>query len=313
MATFPTIHRYRLYTRESVTEGKWYFALSCKGCSKLIYPLEDASNGSGAANINRDETLLVPCPRCLHDDEYKASELRQVQAEESLSGFRPPRVEVSRSARKPLLPQFKKAQPIMGVGLIEDRPKVAAIVGRIITAWADIEVQCARLLARIMGTNVPAAAAVFSSLRNSRVQADALEAAAKAVLDKRDQRLFSAHMARKASLEKERNDLAHGCYGIEVSMPDAVIWVAQTDYIAFTTANETGTDAQTLEAYRKRMFVYEVGTLERIAQEIAQFHEQLGSFVGYLSITESLWRSQRYAQLCDQPHIRQEMKKPARG
>lgn len=256
---------------------------------------------------------MVPCPRCLHDDEYKAADLQQVQAKESLSGFRPPRADISKSARKPLLPQFKKCRPIMGVGLIEDRPNVAAIVGRIITAWADIEVQCARLLARIMGTNVPAAAAVFSSLRNSRAQSDALEAAAKAVLDNRDRRLFSAHMARKASLEKERNDLAHGCYGIEVSLPNAVIWVAQADYIAFTTAHETGTDEQTLEAYRKRMFVYEIGTLERIAQEIAQFHEQLGFFVGYLGVNDVQWRSQRYAQLCDQPHIREEMKKPVRG
>jgi len=313
MKTPPTILRYRLYTREPVVEGQWYFAVACKGCGKLVYPLEDKSQGASPLNIQGDAELLIPCPRCLHDASYNFSDLSCVEAKESFEGFRPARVAISRSSRKPLLPQFKKAQPIMGVGLIEDRPKAAAIVGRIITAWADIEVQCARLLAKVMGTNIPAAAAVFSSLRSSRAQADALEAAAKAVLDKRDRRLFSAHMARKAALEKERNDLAHGCYGVDVSMPNAVIWVSQADFITFTTTHETGTDPDTLEAYRKKMFVYELGTLERIAQEIAEFYEQLGSFTGYLGAASAEWRNQRYAQLCDQPHIREEMKKPARG
>lgn len=263
--------------------------------------------------IAGDPEITVPCPRCLHDDSYQFSDLRVAKAEESFDGFRPNPVPISRSSRKPLLPQFKKAQPIMGVGLIEDRPKAAAIVGRIITAWADIEVQCARLLAKVMGTNVPAAAAVFSSLRSSRAQADALEAAARAVLDTRDRRLFSAYMARKAALEKERNDLAHGCYGVVVNMPEAVIWVAQTDYITFTTTHEFGTDLDTLEAYRKKMFVYELGTLERIAQEVAELHGQLRGFIGYLGSSDPAFRKERYAQLCDQPHIREEMKKTGGG
>lgn len=308
-----TILRYRLYPREPVIEGNWYFSLTCKGCDKLIYPLKDSSQGSRDVNILGDADIAVPCPKCHHDDYYRASDLTAVKAEESFDGFMPKRVPISKSSRKPLLPQFKKAKPIMGVGLIEDRPKAAAIIGRIITGWADIEVQCARLLAKVMGTKVPAAAAVFSTLRSSRAQSDALEAAAKVVLDARDKRLFSAYMARKASLEKERNDLAHGCYGVDVAMPDAVIWVSQADYITFTTAHETGTDPETLEAYRKRMFVYELGTLERIAQEVAELHEQLGSFIGYLGSSNPEFRKERYTQLCDQPHVREEMKKDRRG
>ena len=182
MKSPPTIFRFRLYTREPVIEGTWYHALTCKGCGKLIYPLKDSSQGAVPFSIVGDAEITVPCPRCLHDDSYQISDLTAVKARESFDGFRPMRVPISKSSRKPLLPQFKKANPIMGVGLIEDRPKAAALVGRIITAWADIEVLCARLLAKIMGTNIPAAAAVFSSLRSSRAQADALEAAAKAVL-----------------------------------------------------------------------------------------------------------------------------------
>ena len=120
-------------------------------------------------------------------------------------------------------------------------------------------------------------------------------------------------MARKAALEKERNDLAHGCYGVDVAMPESIIWVAQTDFITFMTTHETGTDPDALEAYRKKMFVYELGTLERIAQEIAEFYDQLRSFIGYLGSSNTEFRKERYEQLCDQPHIREEMKKTGRG
>src|SRR3990167_1397488 len=139
---------YRLHPREPVVEGEWYHTLTCKGCGQPIYPLSDASAGSAPIKIIGDATLLVPCAKCLHDGSYKFSELRREQAKESQDCFRPPRVPISKASRTPLFPQFKDVKPIMGVGLIEDRPKAAAIVGRIITAWADIEVQCARLLAR---------------------------------------------------------------------------------------------------------------------------------------------------------------------
>src|SRR5690606_13454720 len=161
-----------------------------------------------------------------------------------------------------------------GVGYIEDRPAAAAIVGRVITSWADLEVQSARLLAELMGTNVPAAAAVFASLRSSRAQFDALNAAATAVLDKPDYELFAAHMMRRSGLEKERNDLAHGCFGVSVAIPDHIVWVAQADYVSFTA------DPSDPEGFRKMQFVYELGTLERIAQEISEFYHQLGSFTG---------------------------------
>jgi hypothetical protein len=305
----PTILIYRLYAREPVSAGEWYHTLTCNGCGKLIYPLEDKSGGTKPLNFLGDADLSVACPRCCHDDTYKFSDLKTIESQESFNGFRPPRVGLSSSSRKPLLPQFRQVNPIMGVGLIEDRPKAAAIVGRIITAWADIEVVCARLLAKLMGTEVPAVAAVFGALRSSRAQADAMDAAAQAVLEDSDHLLFSAHMVRKAALEKERNDLAPGCFGVIVSLPEAVVWVSQADYITFTTTHQQGTDPETLEKYRKKMFVYELGTLERIAQEIAELHAQFGFLTGYLGMLHGDQRSQRYAQLCDQPHIREALKR----
>jgi hypothetical protein len=198
----------------------------------------------------------------------------------------------------------------MGVGYIEDRPKAAALVGRIITSWADVEVQATRLLAELMGVNIPQVAAVFGSLRNSRAQSDALSAAAEVVLNENDLLLFQAYIARKAALEKERNDLAHGCFGVSVNIPDHIVWVSQSDFLLFTAAHAA--NQKTFE-FREKQYVYELGTLERIAQEVAEFYDQLGSFTGYLAARSGgspgeAFRAKRYLQLCEQPHIKQALK-----
>jgi hypothetical protein len=298
---------YRLYRRDPVVQGEWYYALVCHGCKKLIYMLDDNSKGKRPVQFVGAAQLSVPCSRCMHDDLYSSDDLLSVQATETLPAAYPERVNPSKSSRKPINKTYPNAKVTMGVGYIEDRPKAAALVGRIITSWADIEVQSARLLAELMGTNIPAAAAVFGSLRSSRAQHDALCAAAETVLDEKDLLLFNAHIARKASLEKERNDLAHGCFGVSVGIPDYIVWVAQSDYLAFTAAHKANDKALDL---RQKQFVYELGTLERIAQEIAEFYDQLGFFIGYLVARHDgpngeAFRASRYPELCNQPHIRQ--------
>ena len=249
----------------------------------------------------------IPCGRCSHDDDsYTVDDLLNVQAQESLPSTYPDRQVISGSGRKPLAKLHPNAKVTMGAGYIEDRPKAAALVGRIVTSWADVEVQITRLLAELMGANIPQVAAVFGSLRNSRSQSDALIAAAEVVLNEGDLLLFRAYVARKASLEKERNDLAHGCFGVSVSIPDHIVWVAQSDFLEFTAAHQSNQNRFDL---RDRQFVYELGTLERIACEIVEFYDQLGSLTGYLSARHDgepghQFRAQRYPELCAQAHIK---------
>ncbi|WP_407280680.1 hypothetical protein U5817_10420 [Aromatoleum evansii] len=236
---------------------------------------------------------------------YSVDDLHIAQAAESFPSAYPEREPISGASRKPLTKSFPNAKVTMGVGYIEDRPKAAALVGRIVTSWADIEIQVTRLLAELMGANIPQVAAVFGSLRNSRSQSDALIAAAEAVLNEQDLLLFQAYISRKASLEKDRNDLAHGCFGVSVSIPDHIVWVAQSDFLAFTAAHKANQKTFDL---KERQFVYELGTLERIAQEIVEFYNQLGFLTGYLTARHDgprgeAFRAQRYPELCAQPHI----------
>lgn len=297
---------YRIYPRDPVIAGNWYYVVLCEGCGKPIYLLDDPSKGKSQVSFAGNGDVTAPCRRCAHEGVYPTASLAPAEANETLPGAYPPRVKVSKSSRKPLAANFPKAFATFGVGYVEDRPAAAQIIARIITAWADIEVQCARLLAELMGTNIPATAAVFGSLRSGRAQHDALNAAAKTVLNEADYDLFSAHMVRRSSLEKERNDLAHGCFGVSVAIPDDVIWVSQTDFLTFDADRQHNPEAA--KVFRSKQAVYELGTLERIAQEITEFHNQLGTYRGYLFArhdgpAKSAFRAHRYPQLCNQPHI----------
>lgn len=298
---------YRLYRREPVLKDKWYYAVKCKGCKELIYILDDPSKGAQRVQMQGDGELSVPCRRCGHDDFYSIDDPQIVQATESIDSSFPRREPISKSSRKPLLKSYPNAKVTIGIGLIEDRPKAAALIGRIITAWADIEVQAARLLAELMEAHIPQTAAVFGSLRSSRAQSDALTAVAEVVLDEADLLLFQAHVFRKAALEKERNDLAHGCFGVSVSIPDHIVWVSQSDLLQFTAAHKVGNKTFDL---RSKQFVYELGILERIAEEIVELYHQFSSFIGYLSARRSGkqgadFRKFRYPQLCKQAFIMQ--------
>lgn len=298
---------YRLYRRDSIEKGKWYYSLKCKKCGGLIHVLDDQSSGQKKVSISGDGLISTPCNRCGHEDSYPATDLHTVKAADSIPATYPPRESISGSGRKPIIRSYPNAKVTMGVGFIEDRPRAAALVGRIITSWADVEIQLTGLLAELMGANIPQVAAVFGSMRNGRAQSDALTAAAEVVLNENDMLLFQAHILRKSSLEKERNDLAHGCFGVSVAIPEHIVWVSQSDFIAFTAAHKAQHNTFDL---RERQFVYELGTLERIAQEIVEFYNQLGSFTGYLNarhggVAGEAFRSYRYHELCNQPHIKE--------
>jgi hypothetical protein len=303
---------YRIYRRESINSGKWYFSVSCKNCENHVYLFDDSSNGNRPflTGVKMDGDISTTCPRCIHDDLYAPELVYPILAEDNIPSSYPKRSAISKSSRKPLNRSYPNAKVTMGVGYIEDRPKAAALVGRIVTAWADIDIQCVRLLGELMGANIPAAAAVFGSIRNSRSQHDALRAAAVAVLSKPDLLLFNAYIKRKEALEKERNDLAHGCFGVSLSIPEHIVWVSQSDFLAFTAAHQANGEPFDLSS---KQYVYELGTLERIAQDISELHTQIGFFTGYLSarsdgVQGEAFRATRYPELCNQEHIKQALK-----
>ena len=149
---------------------------------------------------------------------------------------------------------------------------------------------------------------MFLSLRNARAKTNALDAAANLTLSKEDYELFLALMRYKDTTEKERNDLAHGVYGVSASVPKGIVWVSAVHYASFS-ANVRGLGlTEEIESdFSSKRFVYEIGDLETIAREIENLERQISSFQGYLGSDNLVWRATRYPQLCSEPRLQREL------
>ncbi|MGI8569815.1 MAG: hypothetical protein ACR2KT_12485 [Methylocella sp.] len=71
----------------------------------------------------------------------------------------------------------------MWAGVLESRPKAAALIAECIADWTEVELQIARLLAAMLQANVQPAIALYLSLANERAKREALNSIADFVFD----------------------------------------------------------------------------------------------------------------------------------
>ena len=127
-------------------------------------------------------------------------------------------------ARQPFHPQYTNSPTQMAPSLIENMPKLAELIGRITINWSGVDLQLSLLLGSLLGTNSPGAVAVFLSLRNNRSKRDVLEAAANKCLPPELIIGFNTIVDSHKELDKQRNDVVHGVWGIAPKIPDGIIW-----------------------------------------------------------------------------------------
>lgn len=76
------------------------------------------------------------------------------------------------------------------------------------------------------------------------------------------------------SAEKERNDLAHGCFGVSDDIPDGILWVAPTVMSTWNTSVILKPSARATSADYEKLshliFVYKKQDLERVYDQIAE-------------------------------------------
>ena len=73
-----------------------------------------------------------------------------------------------------------------------------------------------------MKTNSDAAVALFLAIKTSKPQRDALSAVARLLLRGDDLDAFEALLSVYEGLEKQRNALAHGLFGVSDAIPDTL-------------------------------------------------------------------------------------------
>jgi hypothetical protein len=127
--------------------------------------------------------------------------------------------------RQPLPRNLRKeGYAIASLGM-DRRPEVGCFVGQCLMHCPNIELQMALLLGVFLDATNEAAVAVYLSLRAGRVRQDAVNAAAKIALNGDILELYRAIIAFRRSIEAQRNDLAHGCFGVMDAVPDGVLWM----------------------------------------------------------------------------------------
>src|ERR1035437_4222693 len=109
--------------------------------------------------------------------------------------------------------QPRGSQIDVGTKSIGQRPALEALIAQCLMTWTHVEAEMALVLGQLLGAQTAVAFAVFQSLRQSRTQREVISAAGKAALNEADQKLLTVILSVHSSLEKERNNIAHGHFG----------------------------------------------------------------------------------------------------
>ena len=164
-----------------------------------------------------------------------------------------------------------------------DRPDMAALIARCLTLWSQIEVELSLVLAALLDTRSDAAVAVFLSMQNARSQRDALDSAASVSLEGEDLALFNAAMRLHKSSSGERNDLAHGIFGVVSDRVDELIWCPSAKFAAWIArANQkvwnSEFDPDPHAPLRYELFIYKKRDLEEIFKRFSFVFDVVSKF-----------------------------------
>ena len=128
----------------------------------------------------------------------------------------------------------------------------------------------------LLGTDSEAALDVFLTLRRSANQREALRAAAKFKLAGTQLQFFGALVDLYGSLERERNCLAHGCFGVADNDHSVLLWIDVRDHVHFQTEvlarlarGESVPDPHV--RLKEAMYVHRIADLEALQNDMEQF------------------------------------------
>ena len=216
-------------------------------------------------------------------------------------------------ARQPFHPQYADSSTQMASSLIEKMPKLADLVGRITINWSGVDLQLSLLLGSLLGINSFGAVAVFLSLRNHRSQRDALEAAANKCLSSELLDGFNTILKSHKELDKQRNDVVHGVWGIAPKTPDGIIWSSLQDHANMLINDyhlmSTGKVSSIDRTYNisRDYFVYRYSDLEKLNFSIMLLGEAIQNFHVFLRYRDQPAGKNAWKNFCSNSLISKKM------
>jgi hypothetical protein len=216
-------------------------------------------------------------------------------------------------ARQPFLPVFAKANYCLGPHELALRPEFCGAIGKCIGIWTYVDVEMADLFSLLLDTQSEAALEVFLTLRRSTSQREALAVAAKHALPiGKVMTAFEAMMVVYRSLEAQRNDLAHGCFGIVTDNPELLLWIDVKHHVHFQTdvmlKQKLGTpDEERHTRLKANLFVYTMPDLDALYASMSEFWWAAYWLNGWLREPDVPERLAEFQKLCASPQIQREI------
>jgi hypothetical protein len=115
--------------------------------------------------------------------------------------------------------------------IIREKPELCGLLSSVVCLSAMLEVQLWWALAMLLGTDSRAGVAMYAVLHNT-AQRQAVEAAAATALSPDDLQLFNAILRLVRGVQKRRNEIVHGTWGVSPEVPDALILIRGEDALA---------------------------------------------------------------------------------
>jgi hypothetical protein len=191
---------------------------------------------------------------------------------------------------------------------LADRPELASIIARCLATWSQVDVELSLTLAAILDSRTDAGVAVYLSIRGANAQRDALRSAASTSLSGDHLRVFNAVMLLHQVLVRDRNDLAHGIFGVMPEHPECLIWIPSAKHAAWLTrANQRGWslefDPDPHEPLRKELFVYTLADLLELKTQFVELFNTTTQLQLLLAPVPNLPKAPILSQLLARPSL----------
>lgn len=184
--------------------------------------------------------------------------------------------------RQPYRTRFSDLTGV-SLGWNQVHPKFHIAFAKCIMLWSIVDTKTAELLSGLMGTHSPAMIEVFQTLRRATNQTQALASAAHRYnFEPGVREGFDAMLTLYKSLEAQRNDLAHGIFGIVYGHEDE--FLIRCDPRGYTHAVIVPTvpadeSRESQEDWMDALSFYRLKDLETLHDEMHWFHLTMLSLI----------------------------------
>lgn len=191
------------------------------------------------------------------------------------------------------------------------------MIGKCISVWSYVENEMGTLLGLLLGSQSAAMLDVFLIIRRSSNQREALNVAAQQRLSGDIGLAFEALMILYKSLESQRNDIAHGCYGYSTNLPDRILWIEMKHHVQFMTETiiheRNGVRHTDDTLLKKNLYVYTLSDFEELYKQITALWFAAFHLNCYLRHQHSAIGAQSLQWLYALPQIQREMSRLKEG